>query len=250
MPDGEAASRTQQDDAPDCRSEDAVVLGLHDAIYWIAFGDAVAPNNDGATAVWDDAERELVRALQIGEVVATGFRHGRGERQEIPAHFWIDAELEPLQSYAFLKGKWSGEKEWEQVRLYRRDIVQRWPSPLSLIQDEPAVDTSSSRPAAIRAEIQADRFYPGKNIKRRGGRPAPWVKSLRKYLRLRLQSGDDILNMSLTDLRVDFLSYAPRNQIRNVPKARSALDEQIKKGRPLVIAEHHKQGQRSGSTEA
>ena len=48
----------------------------------------------------------------------------------------FNAELGALKSYAFLKDKWPREKEWEQVRLYRRDIVQRWPSPLSLIQDE------------------------------------------------------------------------------------------------------------------
>jgi hypothetical protein len=85
--------------------------------------------------------------LQLGEVVAFGFRHGRGERQEIPSRFWIDAELESLGSSAFGKNQWSRENDWEQVRLYRRDVVQRWPSPLSLIQHDPAVETS--RPGEV-----------------------------------------------------------------------------------------------------
>jgi hypothetical protein len=71
----------------------------------------------------------------------------------------------------------------------------------------------------------------------RKGRPAPWTKSLRKYMHLRIDRGDDIASMSLGELRTDFLSYATRNQIRKVPNSRSALDEQIKKARQLVIAE-------------
>jgi hypothetical protein len=142
-------SRARQDDAPDFRSEDAVVVDLGDAIHWIAFGYAAAPKDHRASAVWDDAERQLIRALQLGEVVASGFRHGRGERQEIPSRFWIDAEVESLKSYAFRKNQWSRENEWEEVRLYRRDIIQRWPSPLSSIQDEPAVETLASRPAEV-----------------------------------------------------------------------------------------------------
>ena len=364
-------SQTLHGDAADFRSEDVVVVDLGDAIHWVAFGYAAAPNDPRASAAWDDAERKLIRALQLGELVALGFRHGRGERQEIPARFWIDAELEPLESYAFRQ--WSRENEWEQVRLYRRDIVQLWPSPLSAIRDEPTNQTLPLQPDEIsvadtqpwwsltavvawilardpsavaalhrprlavdkgaillrlsrqsdkilrtargeltdalaaaevtaygdrgtgngpqpvpavqwsrppeylledgtdragpyrdvviaRAEVlqrwpehdrpliapsgtllaaggQTDQSRSRKTIKRKGGRSAPWVKDLRKYLQLRCARGDDLETIRLIELRTDFLSYAMTRHIRKVPKARSWLDIQISGIRLQVIAE-------------
>jgi hypothetical protein len=362
----EAAPQAPKDEAPDCQDKDAVVVDLGDAIHWVAFGDVAAPSDHRASTIWDDAEGALIRALQLGEVVALGFRRGRGERQEIPAGFWIDAELEPPGSYAFRKNQWSRENEWEQVHLFRHDIVQRWPSPLAASENEAGVETSTSRPAEasvadprpwwpltaveawilardpsavialsdkkpqtarrelidalaaaevmahgdlgtgnglqpipavewsrIRyldewgndragpyrdvviaraeaprrwpeydrplaparaplapAEGHADRYVASKSIKRRGGRSAHWVKHLRKYLRFRLQRGDDILAKSLTELRGDFVSDTNYQGIRNVPKARSALDEQIKRARPLATAEHQEAGERDGDTKA
>ena len=69
-------------------------------------------------------------------------------------------------------------------------------------------------------------------------------------MHLRMNKGDDITSMSLTELRSDFLSYAARHQIRKVPNSRTALDEQIKKARQLVIAERRQHGRRDGNTEA
>ena len=89
QPERGAEPRTQLDDATGYRSEDTVVVDLDDAIDLIAFGDAAAPNDSGATAVWGRAKRELDGALKLGKVVASGFWHGRGERKEIPALDWI-----------------------------------------------------------------------------------------------------------------------------------------------------------------
>jgi hypothetical protein len=364
------AQRAPQEDAADFRSESAVVVDLQDAIHWIAFGDVAAPNDSGSTAIWDHAVRELIHALQLAEVVAFGFWHGGGERQGIPASFWIDAELEPLKSYAFRKNQWSRENEWEQVRLFRHEIVHRWPSPLSVIQHAPTVEAFrpteisvaetqpwwsltaveawvlARDPAAVAAlcrslsavekgaillslsrhtnkpprtarrelfdalaaaavvahgdlrtgnglqpipavewsrlrhlyedgtdrsgqyrdvviaraavlqrwpwydrpipsayaplpsvESRTDHSKSNNTVKRKGGRSATWVKHLRKYLQIRRDQGDAIHSMSLTEIRIDFSSYATRNRILEVPKARSSLDEQIKRVRRQLVAE-------------
>lgn len=83
-----------------------------------------------------------------------------------------------------------------------------------------------------------------KIIKRKTVRTAPWAKHLRKYLRLRHQRNDDILLMSLKEIRVDFIIYAMHNGFRDIPRARSSIEDQIKKVRLQVVAEHQKHRQR------
>jgi hypothetical protein len=84
--------------------------------------------------------------------------------------------------------------------------------------------------------------------KRKGGRRAPWVKELRKYLKLRLDRGHDIQSMSLTELRRGFSSYATQHRIE-IPKARSNLDTQIKKLRLELAAELQQREQRGHDTD-
>jgi hypothetical protein len=83
---------------------------------------------------------------------------------------------------------------------------------------------------------------PAERIKRKGGRSAPWVKHLKKYLQLRLKRGDDILPMTLKELRADFSGHATLHKVR-LPGARSSLDEQIKRARLQVVAEHQERSE-------
>jgi hypothetical protein len=181
------------------------------------------------------ARRELFHALGAAEVVAHGDLGTRTGLQPIPAVEWSRPR------YRYQDGH-DQVGPYRDVVIARAEALRRWPE-----YDRPL---APARAPLAQAESQADHSEASKSIKRRGGRSAHWAKDLRRYLRLRLQRGDDILSISLRDLRADFLSYATRNQIRNVPKARSALDEQIKRARPLAIAEHQEHRERDGDTEA
>jgi len=102
-------------------------------------------------------------------------------------------------------------------------------------------------PEKVVAEVLDAAAPPGRPVaKRRGGRPAPWVKHLRRYLQLRLKSGQNLLSMSLAELRRDFSSYATQQQIK-IPKARSSLDNQISKVRQELATEHQERAQREGA---
>jgi hypothetical protein len=88
------------------------------------------------------------------------------------------------------------------------------------------------------ASIRTVNSSPRRAIKRKGGRHARWVKHLEKHLRFRLGRRENIHSMTLTELRTDFLRYAMHHQICGVPKARSSLDEQIKRVRQQLVAEY------------
>ena len=110
----------------------------------------------------------------------------------------------------------------------RADVLRLWPE--KVVAE--VLETAATQDHAV--------------AKRKGGRPAPWVKHLRRYLQLRLKSDHKLLSMSLAELRRDFSSYATQQQIK-IPKARSNLDNQISKVRQELSAEHQERAQREGA---
>jgi hypothetical protein len=99
------------------------------------------------------------------------------------------------------------------------------PPPLEIPNREPGGSASKSLVAGI---------------KRKGGRPAPWIKHLEAYLRLRLKRGDDILSASLAELRADFTRHVSFKLTSKVPSSRSSIDVQINKVRQRVVDEHRR----------
>jgi hypothetical protein len=108
-----------------------------------------------------------------------------------------------------------------------------------------APTASPPAPASIRAEHSRSRGA----VKRKGGRPAHWVKCLKEYLRFRLKHGDDIYSMTLKEIRWDFSSHATHRQISGLPKSRSAFEAQTKRVLSQVAAEHQEREQRDRKAE-
>ena len=83
--------------------------------------------------------------------------------------------------------------------------------------------------------------------KHKGGRRAPWVRHLRKFLNLRRDRGHDIHSMTFAALRRDFLNYASQHQIPNVPE-RSSFETQLKKVLLELASEDQEREQRERDT--
>jgi hypothetical protein len=183
----------------------------------------------------EEAEERVLDALSKGHLRAWGRKNGQGEREPIPAREWPDLEfhwgtphLPPFVGRGRpCVGPRSPQVEvsyWTDVLLQREEVLNLW--------TEPARGAAQSQEARPKAEV-----LEALTTKRRGGRPAPWIRSLKRHLSFRIGRGHDIMSMTLAELRRDFLSYAMTQNIPRVPNSRSSLNEQIKKVRVQMVAE-------------
>lgn len=194
----------------------------------------------------EEAEERVRDALSKGHLHAWGRKNGQGERERIPAQEWPDlgfhwsgprpdthSQLPPFVGpgcgYVGPRSSQAEVPYWTDVLLEREEMLSLW--------TEPARNPARDQEAQPKGEaIQASM------AKRKGGRSAPWIRPLKRYLNIRIERGHDILSMTLAELRRDFVTYVMTQNIPRVAKARSSLDEQIKKLRVQLVAEADARG--------
>jgi hypothetical protein len=107
-------------------------ISLYDALCWIAFGHAEAPPDVRSVAAFDEAEQDLIRRLQIGEVSAVGKFGNDVEVREIAKLFWAEAEIDPVDNSARPLEYLKADSQWRDIRFYRHEILRIWPDPAEL----------------------------------------------------------------------------------------------------------------------
>jgi len=163
--------------APESQGMDAFehpfYLSLHVTIYWIAFGHPNAPSENRAVEAWDRAWAELHHALQAGIITAYALQSGQGEPVEIPRLFWAEAEIEPLEGYAWLQGQWRSHQEppWQKIRFEREAVLSIWPEPLAGTEGQSA-DEAAAFPKAF-SQAKVTEWYKKRVADWKDGNPIP-----------------------------------------------------------------------------
>lgn len=107
-------------------------------------------NGGSATRTLEDAESELLQALQEGRLCAMGLANGKGNLQEIPRIRWADLRFYQNPPHAAPGDRFRPDAtKWYSLKFEREQVLSLWPDPL-VAAHEAALREEAGKPDPYR----------------------------------------------------------------------------------------------------
>lgn len=117
---------TRDKEAVIAKVEGAALQSTTQLSAWMVFNENPSPER-----TIEQAKDELRTALRRGDVSATGFRNGTGNREDIPATAWADLRFNDGADVVVESDPWRpGAVRWTDVRIGSARVLAAFPEPV------------------------------------------------------------------------------------------------------------------------